>query len=826
MNNKNPVFVFTGTALVLLAILGGRPGSPAEPGQPKAYHPSSLKDLSNEELMAYMGRGASRVAEEWAERNQVNVPERFWDSSPREAALALLAATQTPEGKERYAVALGKPPAAPPNEGTLIFSDFSDRSYDDVRTHYFLSFSPRSSFFAYAVTLSPGEVGYDDTQAGSAYDLRSREVPYGEARHFAQVIWWLRLAETRKAKEVSPRFGMSFSGFSSADGRGHLTLLPGDGGKGLTESGILHAMAGGMWGGDYDRETFLNVAGFAIEEILPERLFNEGPEVRFERMVPLLGISRQSGDYAPDELARLKGEILLFLKRYSPEGRNISHWHVLAAVRAAGDIVLAEATPLLKGIQNSLPRPAPAEKGGGRSLAEIAKEIQKLMTAEAADESEEKIDKLMEELERVEGRAMSGQAIERELKAAAAAALRKIEAGDDIATLKKWAESRDPESAWAASRLRKVSTGAAVESFAARLELARPQDRPEILQAIFRADPKKAVEAAARVPADDVSELGTTAAWVLGKAGLLSGDGNRIASLIEVVLDKTADWEQRSLAIEVLVPRDDPGRFPDEAIDDALIAVVEHGPSEGLMPDFTLPRAARALAWRKRVDKLESLIALFEPGDKKGAKSKPGSLEGLQVLMQSTMHQDNFLSAVTYLARLSKEPGLRRLAQILAPHFQRTNLQITEILWSAWAADLREFKDEIERIATGSPAEEEGPRASSSGGPVTEVNERYHLARKIAALWNEKDRLTRGKLLLALGYSQTYEFVESEALERREQMEAALATLAGEATPAELEALRRFIIWAEDSVVKKEKTPVYRERMKAFSRLAEGILIK
>ena len=766
------------------------------------------------------------MAKEWAERNQVNVPERFWDSSPREAALALLAATQTPVGKEGYAVALGKPSAEPPNEGTLIFSDFSDRSYDDVRTHYFLSFSPNASFFAYAMTLSPGQVGYDVTQAGTAYDLRSRKVPYGEAKHFAQVIWWLRLAETRKVKEVSHRFGMSFSGLSSADGRGHLALLLGDGGKGITESGILHAMAGSTWGGDYDQETFLNIAGFAIKEILLERLFNEGPEVRFNRMDPLLRISRQSGDYAPDELARLKGEILLFLKRYSPEGRNISHWHVLAAVRAAGDVVLAEATPLLKGIQNNLPRPAPAGKGGGRSLAEIAKEIQKLMTAEATDESEEKIDKLMEELERVEERAMSGQAIERELKAAAAAALRKIEAGDDIATLKKWAESRDPESTWAASRLRKVSTGAAVESLAARLELARPQDRSEILQAIFRADPKKAVEAAAGIPADDVSELGTTAAWVLGKAGLLSGDKDRIASLIEVVLDKTADWEQRSLAIEVLVPRDDPGRLPDEAIDDALIAVVEHRPSEGFMPDFTLPRAARALAWRKRIDRLESLIGLFEPGNEIKAGPGPGGLADRKVILQDTTHRDDYLSATTYLARLSGEAGARRLAQILAPHFRRTNLQITEILWSAWAADLREFKDEIERIATASPAEEEGPRASSSGGPVTEVNERYHLARKIAALWNERDLLTRGKLLLALGYSESYEFVESEALERREHMKEALATLAGEATPAGLEALRQFITWAEDNVVKKEEEAVYQERMEAFSRLAEGILIK
>jgi hypothetical protein len=72
----------------------------------------------------------------------------------------------------------------------------------------------------------------------------------------------------------------------------------------------------------------------------------------------------------------------------------------LAAARAAGDIVLPEAAPLLTAVQNNLPRPAPGGKGRGRTLEEIAKEIQKLMAAEATDASEEKVDKLMEELER------------------------------------------------------------------------------------------------------------------------------------------------------------------------------------------------------------------------------------------------------------------------------------------------------------------------------------------------------------------------------------------------------------------------------------------
>ena len=823
MRSKSPVLVFVGSALVLLTILDASPGSPAERQQPRAYQSSSLKGLSNEELFAYMGDAPSTTARQWVERDQVTVPERFWDSSPRDAALALLAATQTPEGKERYAVAIGKPPGEPPNSGTLVFSDYSDRSYNDMRTHYFVLFSPRGSFFAYAMTLAPGEVGYDVTRVGTAYDLRSRELSYAEARYFAQVVWWLGLAETKEKKEVASRPGLSYSAFSTADGQGHLSLLPEDGGKAIDETGILRAMTAGTWAEEYDREVFLNVAGYAVEEILFGRLFKESRDVRTDRLRRNLGISRDSGDYAPDEIVRLKAEVLHFLARYSPDGRRISHWHVLAAAQAAGDLVVTEAAPLLGAIQKNLPRPAPAGKRG-RTLEEIGKEIQKLMTQEATDESEEKIDELMEEFERVQGHALSGPAIEEELNAAATAALRKIEAGDDVAALKKWAESRDHESTWAASRLRKISAGASVDVLAARLDTARPEDRPEILHAIYRADPQKALNIAAGVPASEVSELSTAAAEILGKAGLLSGDKDRIASLVKVVLDKRADWKQRNAAIDVLVPRADPGRFPNKAIDDALIAVVESEPSQGFMPDFTQPAAARALAWRGRVDILESLIALFEAGDMRRTSKAPGDEAAPKIVVHDPIHRDAYLSAVTYLARLSGEAGPIRLARMIAPHFKRTNLQITEILWSAWAADLREFKGDIERIATASPTDEEGRRASSYGGPITAVNERYHLARKIAALWNEEDLLTRGKLLIALGFKNSYEFVESDALERQERMKEALMTLAREATPADLRALGEFIAWAEDKVVTIESEPVYRKRMEAFARLAREML--
>jgi len=99
-----------------------------------------------------------------------------------------------------------------------------------------------------------------------------------------------------------------------------------------------------------------------------------------------------------------------------------------------------------------------------------------------------------------------------------------------------------------------------------------------------------------------------------------------------------------------------------------------------------------------------------------------------------------------------------------------------------------------------------------------------YLARKIAALWNETDLLTRGKLLLAFGFSEAYEFVESEALERGEHMKEALAALAREAAPADIKALGEFMTWCDASVIGKEAEPVYRQRMEVFDRLARGIL--
>jgi hypothetical protein len=91
-----------------------------------------------------------------------------------------------------------------------------------------------------------------------------------------------------------------------------------------------------------------------------------------------------------------------------------------------------------------------------------------------------------------------------------------------------------------------------------------------------------------------------------------------------------------------------------------------------------------------------------------------------------------------------------RLKKWLSGQLKETNFMIGEILWAIWALDLQELKPEVERVATSSPEDFQGRKAYSQGGDVSPVDQRYHMARKVAAVWNEEDATTRAKLRTAM----------------------------------------------------------------------------
>ena len=96
----------------------------------------------------------------------------------------------------------------------------------------------------------------------------------------------------------------------------------------------------------------------------------------------------------------------------------------------------------------------------------------------------------------------------------------------------------------------------------------------------------------------------------------------------------------------------------------------------------------------------------------------------------------------------------RQLWDLVKQKFDGAQGGFRDEIAAAYTAGLRDVaQDDLAHLATASPEEEEGTRYNYWGGKNggKPVDGRYHLARRILAVWQEPDALTRGKLLLLLG---------------------------------------------------------------------------
>lgn len=732
----------------------------------------SLKGLSNLQLIEFMGLGKSDLEEyEKPPEDRRAVPERFWDLPPKDAARAYLEINQRPEDRKRYALILDAGLDSPPGCGTVVLCNFSDKSYTDFRQYYFLRFDPERSYLVYAQTILSGLVGYDDISTRTSYSFLSRELSPRDAVHFSQFVWWLTQARTERTQEGRP--DEIFRSFSSADGQGELALTPEDGGRPVVSSGWLTGLPTCLWEGAFGRRARLDSVVYGFEGILFDRLQDA---------------SRASSDGTPDERSRLIDLVGSILNLWTPDEAKISSWHASVAAEAAGDLALAQYLPVLAAIQEKLPPPRPTVKERP-TKAELEAEFEKLKAVKDPDEYRERFSELEQEVGRGdEPRPASGRTSAEELGRAIGLARRKIASANDVPALIDWAGTRGEGSTWARVRLFEKSP----KDLAAILEGWMPQasfsTRADLLYAIFRADPGRALALAAQVPREARGPLRVAGADMLSRAERGAAGPGRSDPLIKIVGDRKANENEVERAVALLVPAEDPNRFPGPAVDDALIVALKN--RDGA-PDC----AARALAWRGRLDQIGPMWSLLE---------HMTAVNGYDLY-------ERILSAVAFLVRHAGPAEKTRLAGLLRRNFARTDVWLNEFFLSAWSADLRELAPDLARIATSSPAEYE----SMGGG-------RYHLARKIVALWSEEDLLAKGKLLIAFGLKEP-SIVDLEYLERGDQMRAELGRLAGAATPAQKEALAGFLAWCEANAVGKdsEDDP---NKQEAFVRLAREAL--
>jgi len=380
--------------------------------------------------------------------------------------------------------------------------------------------------------------------------------------------------------------------------------------------------------------------------------------------------------------------------------------------------------------------------------------------------------------------------------------IQQIETAQDVDSLYAWAISQKEGAQWALQRLSKVNRQRYCDALEQLMKKEDGKWVRQIFQELANTDPERAAAIAKQLPADKIDALTISAFALVRKLNMVSDEKAWLAAIIKKMHDPKNGWDERGRAIELLVPADEPLRYPGNEIDDALLRLLEHDQADETI-NFTLAGACRALALRGRVEQFDRIAQV---------------LAGLR---DPDIFQ-RVLGALVQLAQLDPSRFNPHLLEILKPHLAKTNVRVPEILWAIWAADLRELKPDLERLATSASDDFEDKKASSYGGSVTPVEGRFHLARKCVSIWNESDAPARIRLLVGLTLAESYDFVGEPSPERVFRMRAELAKTCAQLSELQKKQIDKFLQNIEHISAKSDRNLETTRKVIAFVRSALG----
>ncbi|MEO8043639.1 MAG: hypothetical protein ABI674_01925 [Spartobacteria bacterium] len=262
--------------------------SPAHPAAPlEKWHYVSLREKSDDELVAIMTAGKDANEAERDEIVPTHLPPRFWELPPKEAALALVEANRSPENRAACQVALDDGDGvAPPASGEIGFEwkDSRCMAIDPGAGRTTLVYQPGRSRFTLAQVIidsgvSPGLL------ARSLSRPRTADVPDDLARHVYETIWWLGRVRALCA-------GGGGKMFSTADGELKFWLNPKA--QPALDTILLSGALSERWSHAYTREMHANFAYLVLREFEISKLHLLDPEA--ER--PRIGTAQR---FTPDE---------------------------------------------------------------------------------------------------------------------------------------------------------------------------------------------------------------------------------------------------------------------------------------------------------------------------------------------------------------------------------------------------------------------------------------------------------------------------------------------------------------------------------------------
>ncbi|HET6428902.1 MAG TPA: hypothetical protein VFJ30_10855, partial [Phycisphaerae bacterium] len=326
------------------------PGSVPVP-RSEPYRYASLRELSNEQIVRYMGQGRMMWELEQQAIPKTTTPTGFWSDPAKAAALSLADANRTDRHRQRYRLGIDdRDGAAPPKACTIAYSSLPRHGWagDDL---YVLFASPEGSWLAYAADQDRG--WFEPVLAQTRCDVGFCEMEYETARHVADVIWWLSRLRTYgdlRTMSGSPRY---FCVGSSADARGALVVTAGEETVVEVLDNVWYDGVPCTWSGEYRPSVLLNLTGHLMTSALPEHLGGKGLGEEMEhpsdRLPPEPG-ARVKLDYTKPETDRIHHAVGRILEQVARDPGRVPWPIAREAARAAGDFAFADHAPLLRRI--------------------------------------------------------------------------------------------------------------------------------------------------------------------------------------------------------------------------------------------------------------------------------------------------------------------------------------------------------------------------------------------------------------------------------------------------------------------------------------------
>lgn len=701
---------------------------PISPQPPYVFR--SLKDRPASEWAAFFQGKERRDIFSGSEDSFPNrLPEKLWDLTPKQAAMALAEANRTPTHRQRWKLALDdRDGLTPPASGWLVHDWGSSGCYSFSSHLFALRFgvpNPSLTVFEYN---SIGVVGRNPWADQPAHNVRVIKLTEPEARFIADTAFWLdRIRTFSPQKSDHNGFGRS----STADGSATLTVYPDHAApRKLASETVWASSISSNWESDYNQTVFINLAELLIAGGTPEKLgerWNVAPEIDHqslatptkERLAPRVDANARQ---------QLSEDFAVILERNAKD--PIPSAALVNLVNAGGNEALTGLLPVLQNLLAALP----AENSEDREFAALEKRFERDHFGNPLedDKSSDQKKAYARYTELREKREFLPSAI---LRPPLSNAIHLLRLAGNTADLLNAAAEEAPDSRWALSQLRRIYPDEWSNLMASKFRKANADSQRPIFETLATGNPAAVKRLIVDLTPAEHRDL------ILEIASYhQEHDKDSVATdlpvLMDIVRDRTQNYIRRGEAMSLLAGIDLTPTPREEFT--TLLAKEIKEPQQGEYGMSTLDSAIRALT------------------------QVAGTADHLGLITTTPAIADQaFEVGFDAILQMSQDRPDRNqlLTDFLRPRFVKSKGMMNDIFLHALVFDLRGLAPDIASFASESAIAKDGDGANYSGGKFkTPVGQRYHIAREITALWSESDPAIVGRMWAFFVAAHPYPF--------------------------------------------------------------------